>query len=509
MQSGEWIAINSRYYRLGAVLSTGVGSYGQVWEATDAAGRAVAVKFINTEAMNQVDPTLHGHWRAHLEREIAFLTGLDADQSRHVVALLDHGVVDGQPALVLERLQANLGQWLAHQRRESAPSPDLAQIMDWVEQILDGLDVVHRAGFVYRDLKFSNLLVGENGARLKLADFGSLKREDGDNTRSFIGTPATMAPEQVLPARRGAEGCEYAVDYRADYYALGLLLFALLTNRPTTAAQRRLGQLLVLHGQEGAGQQCAQLGGLDDEERELLWRAVEFWTVPVLPEKGGGTAALLVTLIDRLLARDPADRPASSLEIRAVLDAARVSQPAALTLTPDCNTPPPATEPPNWHSRRTHRPSPRSQWRWALLAGALGLAGAVAWAIVRPVAEIGPDQAESLSAVVAPPIAGNAKPPEPAAPTVEGTTPPEPPATPDAPVADAPEPPATPDAPRRSPSAGARTPCNPRRAGRRCARTPRNPRRAGRRCARTPCNPRRPGSGDVRAGGRRPGGGDA
>ena len=451
MQSGEWITINDRYYRLGAVLSSGAGSYGQVWEAADIAGRAVAVKLINAEAMTQTDPALHGHWRAHLEREIAFLKSLNADQSRHVVALLDHGEVDGQPALVLERLQANLGQWLAHLRRESTP-PDLAQILGWAEQILDGLDVVHQAGFVYRDLKFSNLLVGDDGARLKLADFGSLKREDGDNTRSFIGTPATMAPEQVLPVRRGAEGCEYAVDYRADYYALGLLLFALLADQPTTAAQRRLGQLLALHGQEGAGRQqgAQQLGGLDDEERESLLRSVEFWTVPARSEQDGGTAALLVSLIDRLLARDPADRPADSLEIRAALDTARVNLLAAPTLTLDWNAPPPADEPPNRHPRRIARPTPRSRQRWALLAGAVGLAGVVAWAIVRPVGEIGPDRAEPLSAVIAPPTTDIARPTEPAAPAVEPATPlppseistgvsSTPPATTDPPVAETPE----------------------------------------------------------------------
>lgn len=450
MQSGEWIMINGWYYRLGAVLSSGTGSYGQVWEATDAAGRAVAVKLINAEAMTQTDPALHGHWRAHLEREIAFLKGSNADQSRHVVVLLNHGEVEGQPALVLERLQANLGQWLAQLRRESAP-PDLAQVLDWAEQILNGLDVVHQAGFVYRDLKLSNLLVGENGTRLKLADFGSLKREDGDNTLSLIGTPATMAPEQVLPVRRGAEGCEYAVDYRADYYALGLLLFALLVDQPTTAAQRRLGQLLALHGQEGAGQHDVDLGGLDDEERESLRRSIELRPAAARPEHGGETAALLVSLIDRLLARDPADRPGDSLEIRAVLDAARVNLVAAPTPTLDWNAPPPADEPPNWHLRRAVRPMPRSRQRWVLLAGAAGLAGAVAWALVRPVGEIGSDRAEPLSAVIAPPTTEIAKPAEPATPAVEPATPlpssevstvvsPEPPTTTDAPVAEASEP---------------------------------------------------------------------
>ena len=456
MRNGERIAIKGRDYRLDAVLSSGAGSYGQVWAATDPAGRAVAIKLINAEAMTQADPALHGHWRTHLEREINFLRGLDPDQSRHVVALLDHGVVDGQPALVLERLQANLGQWLARQRRESAPPPDLVQILDWAEQILDGLDVVHRAGFVYRDLKFSNLLVGDDGARLKLADFGSLKREDGDNTRSFIGTPATMAPEQVLPACQGAEGYEYAVDYRADYYALGLLLFALFTDQPTTAAQRRLGQLLVRHGQAGAGQQGARLGGLDDEERELLRRSIEFWTVPARPEQGGGAAALLVELIDRLLARDPADRPTDALEIRAALEAARVNPAAAPIPTPRWSAPPPA-EPPNWHPHHADRPPPRSQRRWALLASVVGLAGALAWALVRPVGEIESDRAEPLSAIIAPPTADIAKPAAPVAPVVEpATLPPpsevlpvalpEPSVTTDALVAETPEPPPT-DAP--------------------------------------------------------------
>jgi len=440
MQSGERIAINGRDYRLDAVLSTGAGSYGQVWAATDALGRAVAVKLINAEAMTQADPTLHGHWRAHLEREIAFLSGLDADQSRHVVALLDHGVVEGQPALVLERLQANLGQWLAQQRRDGAPAPDLGQVLDWAEQILDGLDVVHQAGFVYRDLKFSNLLVGDGGARLKLADFGSLKREDGDNTRSFVGTPATMAPEQVLPACQGVAGCEYAVDYRADYYALGLLLFSLLADQPTTAAQRRLGQLLALHGQEGVSQRDAQLGGLDDAEREQLRCAIEFWTVPARPEADGGIAALLASLIERLLAREPAHRPTDSLEIRAVLDTARVHPATALTLTPDWSAPPPAAEPPNWHPRRMDRPPPRSWPRWALLAGGLGLAGAMAWALVGPVRPIDRDQAETLSTVIAPPAARIAPVAESAAPSVPAPAVVESAPAPSAPVADDAEP---------------------------------------------------------------------
>ncbi|MBL8260619.1 MAG: protein kinase [Candidatus Competibacteraceae bacterium] len=389
MQSGERIVLEGREYRLGSVLSTGAGSYGQVWAAADAAGRAVALKFVNAEAMSQADNSLRGHWRAHLEREIDFLAGLTPAQSRHIVALLDHGQLDGQPVLVLERLQCNLGQWLAQRRQTGAPPPDLAQILDWAEQILTGLEVIHQAGFVYRDLKLSNILVGAQGSLLKLADFGSLKRENGDSTRSFIGTPATMAPEQLLPARRSARGCEYAVDFRADYYALGLLLFTLLTEAPATAAQRRLGQLLTLHGQEGVGRQSTLSEGLNPEERESVRRAIEFWTVPARPERvQHGVAPPLIDLLDRLLARDPADRPASGAAIRAVLREARIDQPhlPPPLVIPDEWTSPPDS-PPNRHPRRAGSSirRPRSARVLGLLVFSAA-AAAIAWAVaVRPV----------------------------------------------------------------------------------------------------------------------------
>ena len=452
MKNGEWIVIDGREYRLEAVLSTGAGNYGQVWAAMDDTGRTVALKFINTEAMSQADPSLRGHWRAHLEREIAFLASLNAEQSRHIVTLLDHGQIDEQPVLVLERLSANLGQWLAQQRRDNAPPPDLERILDWAGQILTGLEVIHHAGFVYRDLKFSNILVDKRGEQLKLADFGSLKRENGDSTRSFIGTPATMAPEQALPVRFGPEGSEYAVDYRADYYALGLLLFGLFTRQPATAAQRRLGQLLAQHGQEGAAQHGEHLGGLNDEERELLRQSIEFWTVPALTVPGNNAAAQLTGLIDRLLARNPAERPQSSAEIRTVLNAVRSGQTESLTLAPtpdapaivaDWDLPPPPLLPPNRQRRQvktvSHSPGLR---RSAVLAGVIGLAGALAWAVVlRPTSELPQDHPIVPDAVIT--TAPIAVKPDPVSPKDAPVPAPEPPIAPEQPVADSAIAPAT------------------------------------------------------------------
>lgn len=441
MQNGQTILINGREYRLDGILSTGAGSYGQVWAATDPAGQAVALKFINAEAMSQADPSLHGHWRAHLQREIDFLKDLEAPQSRHIIALLDHGQADSQPVLVLERLQANLGQWLFQLRRDGGTPPDLTRILDWAEQILDGLDVIHRAGFVYRDLKFSNILVDAEGALLKLADFGSLKREDGDSTRSCIGTPATMAPEQILPIRQGDKGYEYAVDFRADYYALGLLLFTLLTGQATTTAQRRLGQLLAMYGQEGASHHRTELGGLTDEEQILLRRSIEFWTVPVNPEQAqGGAARQLTDLLIRLLARDPAGRPSSSPEIRAVFAALGPDALTASPLTPYGLTLPPDI-PPNRPVRRSAPPARPLRLRRAVgVIGAVGLAGALAWATMihptfyappaskpTPVAPSAP--VASVPPVAEPKLAAPAHPAPPLA-TTPSQTEPSPAATP-------------------------------------------------------------------------------
>ncbi|MDQ5910512.1 MAG: Non-specific serine/threonine protein kinase, partial [Pseudomonadota bacterium] len=454
MQSGEWIVIDGRKYQLDIILSTGVGSYGQVWAAMDNAGHEVALKFINAEMMAQADPSLRGHWRAHLEREIAFLAGLDPDQARHVVALIDHGQVEGQPVLVMERMAANLGHWLAQQQRNNAPPPDLERILDWAGQILAGLDIIHNAGFVYRDLKFSNILVDERGAHLKLADFGSLKRENGDSTRSFIGTPATMAPEQALPVRFGPEGNEYVVDYRADYYALGLLLFSLFTRQSATAAQRRLGQLLAQHGQEGAARHGEELGGLNDEERDLLRRSIEFWTIPVLTLPGGSPAARLTGFINRMLARAPDERPQNSAEIHAVLKSVRSSQidaptraPGTPPIEPDWDLPSPPTQPPNRQRRQSSKAS-RSRWprRAAALVGVMALTGALAWAIVIPPgSNLPPERLDPPDAVMTTAPETAATPSEPAA--IEPA--PETAATPSEPVAiePAPETAATPSEP--------------------------------------------------------------
>src|SRR5262249_51750222 len=85
----------------------------------------------------------------------------------------------------------------------------------------------HRAGLVHRDLKPANVLLTEDGVH-KITDFGLVKRLDGatqTGSGALVGTPTYMAPEQVTGGRE-------AVGPAAGTYALGVILYELLTGRP-------------------------------------------------------------------------------------------------------------------------------------------------------------------------------------------------------------------------------------------------------------------------------------
>ncbi len=142
----------------------------------------------------------------------------------NVVAVTDVVRIDGLPGLVMEYVDgADLGLWLRRHR------PSLAEIDCIARDVLEGVAAAHRAGIVHRDLKPGNVLLecAHGQIRAKVADFGIAKtmspEPGGLRTRTGIGmgTPAYMAPEQFVDAR--------SVDVRADVFALGVLLYELIT----------------------------------------------------------------------------------------------------------------------------------------------------------------------------------------------------------------------------------------------------------------------------------------
>src|SRR5262249_29766524 len=115
-----------------------------------------------------------------------------------------------------------------------------------VETLARAIDAAHRAGIVHRDLKPGNVLLAEDGTP-KITDFGLAKRLDAPaghtQSGSILGTPSYMAPEQ-------ASGNPRDIGPSADVYALGAILYELLTGRPPFRAETPLDTVLQLLAEE-------------------------------------------------------------------------------------------------------------------------------------------------------------------------------------------------------------------------------------------------------------------
>ena len=197
----------------------GAGGMGAVWIADHLTLHVrVVVKFISAELAANDDA------RMRFSREAASAAAV---KSPHVVQMLDHGVVDGAPFIVMELLE---GEDLRHriERERILPLQDLDAILT---QACKALGQAHRAGIVHRDIKPDNIFLcrtHEGETFVKLLDFGIAKRADATldsmgatKTGAVMGTPYYMSPEQAL----GAKG----VDFRTDLWSLGVVVFEAMT----------------------------------------------------------------------------------------------------------------------------------------------------------------------------------------------------------------------------------------------------------------------------------------
>jgi serine/threonine-protein kinase len=263
-------------YRI--VRLIGDGGMGSVYEARHEGLRIeVALKFLHDELSGR--PGL-------AERFLQEARVAATIQSPHVARVTDVDVgPSGQPYLVMELLS---GESLQGRLDRERPLPP-AVAVDFALQIASGLEAAHGIGVVHRDLKPDNVFVtpGSGGPLLKLIDFGIAKLYESQRglTRAGVvmGTPEYMPPEQLYAASD--------VDGRADVYALGVILFEMLSGRrPADGedAQEIVGKVL-------AGD-VLSLGTL----------------VPELPPG-------LVELVQRATAPDRNARTGSAYELRAAL----------------------------------------------------------------------------------------------------------------------------------------------------------------------------------------------
>jgi len=203
---------------------------GAVFEARRPGHAPVALKVLLPTA----DPDL----LARFEREAKVLGRLN---SPGIVRLLDYGSDRGRAYLVQELCPDGDLAGVLKKRGHLAPEEARALTI----QLCEALAAAHAVGVVHRDLKPANVLMV--GGQPKLTDFGLARAKGIDRaslteTGVFLGTPAYMAPEQLLDARE--------VDQRSDVYALGVILYELLSGGLPFGGSSPLAIAdAVLHGQ--------------------------------------------------------------------------------------------------------------------------------------------------------------------------------------------------------------------------------------------------------------------
>jgi len=191
----------------------GAGGMGAVYKGRQVAlDRPVAIKILPAE-MNDNEQFIARFWRE--ARTLAKL------QHPGIVAIYDFGQTsEGHLYFVMEFVE---GTDLRRLLRASKLEPE--QALDLIGQICDALQTAHRQGVVHRDIKPENILITLDG-KVKLADFG-LARPITEDTSALTMTNMTMGtPDYMSPEQRNGES-----DQRSDIYALGIVLYELLTGK--------------------------------------------------------------------------------------------------------------------------------------------------------------------------------------------------------------------------------------------------------------------------------------
>jgi serine/threonine-protein kinase len=256
----------------------GQGAMGEVFRGHDPVlNRDVAIKRISSGL--DADETL----RKRFEREAQAVAHLNHP---HIITVYELGFEGDQMFMAMELLE---GTDLKHVMAQKKLA--LGDKLGLMEQICEGLAFAHARDLVHRDLKPANIHILPGG-KVKIMDFGLARMSGSDmtSTGTVMGTPHYMSPEQV----RGQKA-----DARSDVFALGCVFYELLSGRKPFDAES-------MHG--------------------VLFKVMQEEPTP-LAEAAPDVPPMLVQLVEKSLAKDPAERFQSAADLLAALR--RVRQAAA------------------------------------------------------------------------------------------------------------------------------------------------------------------------------------
>ena len=263
------------------VEKLGEGGMGAVYKARHTRlKRMVAIKVLPPDRMDNAEAV------ARFQREMEAVGRL---QHPNIVAAHDAGEVDGTHFLVMEFVNGLTLSTLAQQPEALG----VANACELVRQAACGLEHAHQHGLVHRDIKPSNLILARDGT-VKVLDLGLARLWGGDvvedeltSTGQIMGTADYIAPDQALDP--------HGADIRADIYSLGCTLYHLLAGRPPF---RGPGFVNVI--------------------QKVMAHA--HTPVPPLQDTRKDLPAGLIDVINRMLAKSPADRYATPAALIAALE---------------------------------------------------------------------------------------------------------------------------------------------------------------------------------------------
>jgi hypothetical protein len=262
-----------RLERYEVLEEIGRGGMGVVLKAFDPSlHRVVAIKVLAPQLATS------GVARQRFLREAKAAAAVTHD---HIVTIHAVDEADGLPYLVMQYVAGPSLQ----ERLDTEGPLELLEVLRVGMQTASGLAAAHGHGIVHRDIKPANILLEERVPRVKITDFGLARAmDDASLTQSGLvaGSPLYMAPEQA----RGE-----TLDYRADLFSLGSVLYTMCTGRPPFRAANTMA---------------------------VLRRVCEDAPRPIR-ETNPGVPDWLAAVVEKLMAKDPADRYQSAAEVVEVL----------------------------------------------------------------------------------------------------------------------------------------------------------------------------------------------
>jgi tetratricopeptide (TPR) repeat protein/predicted Ser/Thr protein kinase len=269
LQSGD--VLGGRYEILQML---GEGGMGAVYKATDRElNRPVALKVIRPELAANPAILVRFKQELLLARQVTH---------RNVIRIYDLGDADGVKFITMEFVEGEDLRALIREKKKFAPE----EAVEIIQQVCRALDSAHSASVIHRDLKPQNIMRDKTG-RVLVMDFGLARTVEGDGmtqSGALIGTMEYMSPEQALAKD---------VDQRSDIFALGLILYELLSGVTPFKAESAIASLLKRTSQRA---------------------------VPV-SDHDGTIPGALSNIVSRCLERDPNERYQTAVDLLRDLEA--------------------------------------------------------------------------------------------------------------------------------------------------------------------------------------------